>query len=185
MMHIGSTAMVFWLLAAGCWHGGRPVVPQSAESAVADSPIYWNEGQVKPEWPVAEGGNLQVRFWSESAPGCSGIRTREQMVPAPDRRTAYKSMTIIKSGAVVQAGLRRHHQVSEVDLASGQYCVTVEQHVCLITVVVPEKRADPILVQAPDPLKQAELPSITVDSAAGVVRIDISEPVSARVARCA
>lgn len=57
MMHIGSTAMVFWLLGAGCWHGGRPVVPQSAESAVADSPIFWNEGQG--EARMACGGRWQ------------------------------------------------------------------------------------------------------------------------------
>lgn len=157
MMHIGSTAMVFWLLGAGCWHGGRPVVPQSAESAVADSPIFWNEGQVKPEWPVAEGGNYRFDFGQSLLRIVRVLERVSRWFLRSASERFIKSMTILNSGAVVPARLRRHHQVSEVDLAAGQYRVTVEQHVCLITVVVPEKRADPILVQAPDPLKQAEL----------------------------
>lgn len=149
--------------------------------------MYWDLAKPRPEWPSAtEGANLQIRFWQGPGRACVGVQTREPMPPTRNvAQAVYGEVAIVKDGEPAPQLPRRGRQIAQATLAPGHYCLTIQNHPCLVDITVPARTSDAIVVQpVPAPTTRQDLPGIAVDTATGVVRIEVSEPVTAMIPRC-
>lgn len=149
--------------------------------------MYWDLAKPRPEWPSAtEGANLQIRFWQGPARECVGVQTREPMPPTRNvAQAVYGEVAIVKDGEPAPQLPHRGRQIAQATLAPGHYCLTIQNHPCLVDITVPAVANDAIIVQpVPEPAMRQELPGIAVDTSTGVVRIDVSPPIADGIPPC-